>query len=109
LREVSRRKCLADTVLAGVGDVPQGVEQTKGLKHPCVNANTNRGVALLDALEGRTRCKGTLRHHSHGQAPAPPGIPNIRTQLAQHTADPGRREMWCRHGGFFMRLYLRFV
>jgi hypothetical protein len=83
LWEVSSRKRLADTVLAGVSDVPQGVEQTKGLKHACVNADANRRVALLDTLQGRTRRKGTLSDHGHRQAAPTACIANVRTQLAQ--------------------------
>jgi hypothetical protein len=109
LWEIRIRQHLPDTVLAWIGDVTQGVEQTKGLKHACVNADANRGIALLDALEGRSRRKGTLRHHGHRQAAPAACITYVLAQLAQHAADPGGGKVWCRHYAAFLRLKLRFV
>jgi hypothetical protein len=109
LWEVSSRKRLADTVLAGVGNVTQGVEQTKGLKHACVNADANRRVALLDTLQGRTRRKGALRHHRHRKAAPSACVANVRAELAQHATHSGSGKVWRRHYAVFMRLYRRFV
>jgi hypothetical protein len=108
-RQVRGRQRLADTVLTGIGDVSEGLEQTKGLKHTRVDADADPRVTLFDALQGRARRKGTLRYHGHWQAAPPAGIPNIGAQLAQHPADPGGRKVWRRHGDVFVRLYNAFV
>jgi hypothetical protein len=108
-RKVSGRKRLANAVLGGVGKVPEGVEETKGLENAGVDADADGRVALLDTLQRRARRKGALSHHSHRQAPAAAGIPNIGPELAQHATDARRREMWRRHNDLFMRLYLTFV
>jgi hypothetical protein len=109
LWEIRIRQHLPDTVLAWIGDVTQGVEQTKGLEHACVNTDTNRRIALLDALEGRSRRKGTLRHHGHRQAAPAACIANVRAQLAQHATHSGGGKVWRRHNAVFMHLYSLFV
>ena len=88
---------LSNRVVAYVGYLAKTVEQAERLKDACINADADIGVPSLDLLQGRAGREGALCDNSHWQPPAPTGIVDVCTKLAQDAPHSGGRAMWCGH------------
>lgn len=72
----------SDAVVADVGQLAQAVEQAERQQDAGIDADADTGVASFDPLQCRARREDTLSHDRHWQPPPPPGIVNVRSELA---------------------------
>jgi hypothetical protein len=72
----------ANRVILGVSDVRKAFGHAHHKKDCGVDAHCDTGVALFNLDERRSADRGALGHDSGRNAPPPPGISNVPTQLA---------------------------
>lgn len=90
LRQLGAGERLAYAVVADVGDLDQTVEQAERLENAGIDPDADTGVAGFNSLQRRAGREGALGDDRHRQPPAPPGIVDVRAELAQGPSNGGR-------------------
>jgi hypothetical protein len=80
-----------------IGELAHPLKKAKRLKNCCIGAYADPVVAFLDAKKRRARCEGALGDDARWQAPPPPGVTDVCSQVAQGLPDGDGWAVRCWH------------